>query len=319
MNWLSWQIDYLLFLQNFREISNHVFDSFFLMITTFGEVYIPLIFICSLYWCVNKKYGIYLFWSYLFGFISNTFLKTTACIYRPWILDSRIKPLADAIPAATGYSFPSGHTASCTTTWGGAAILFWKNKYIRYMFLSIIILVMISRNYLGVHTPQDVLVSFIISITIILFNKKLLEWEEKESNRDLIILGIITLINFMLIIYVQFKNYPMECLNGKLLYDTTGMKSEIFSRTGFVFGAFYGWFLEKRLVNFRAQSGTIFEKILRAVFGIIILIFINNTVKTCLINSLGDRTGLFITYTISSLFITFIYPFVIKVTKPINK
>ncbi|MCM1265166.1 MAG: phosphatase PAP2 family protein [Candidatus Gastranaerophilales bacterium] len=181
MSWLSWQIDYLLLLQNFRELTYHVFDKFFLTVTMLGEVHIPLMLICALYWCINKKYGIYLFWSYLFGFIGNTFLKTTACIYRPWILDSRIKPLADAITTATGYSFPSGHTASCTTTWGGTAILFWNNKIIRYLCFIIIFLVIFSRNYLGVHTPQDVLVSLAIGILIILFNKKLLDWEEKNQ------------------------------------------------------------------------------------------------------------------------------------------
>lgn len=312
MNWLSWQIDYLILLQNFRELSCHIFDQFFLAITMFGEVYIPLMFICALYWCVNKKYGVYIFWSYLFGFISNTFLKTTACIYRPWILDSRVTPLEDAVPAATGYSFPSGHTASCVTIWGGASIIFWNNKIVRYLCFTLIMLVMFSRNYLGVHTPQDVLVSLFIGIVIILFNKKLLDWEQKQKNRDLIIISAITLLNFFLMIYVLFKNYPMDCLNGELLYDTTGMKAEIFSRTGFVFGAFYGWFLEKRFVKFSAEKGSVPAKIIRFIIGTAVLILLNSTGKTYLTSILGEKTGLFIIYAVSSLFITFIYPFIIK-------
>ncbi|MCD8378353.1 MAG: hypothetical protein LUB59_06160, partial [Candidatus Gastranaerophilales bacterium] len=64
MNWLGWQIDYLLLLQNFRELTGHIFDSFFLVITMFGEVYIPLVTIAFLYWCLNKKIGVYMLWCY---------------------------------------------------------------------------------------------------------------------------------------------------------------------------------------------------------------------------------------------------------------
>ncbi|MCM1265165.1 MAG: hypothetical protein NC200_03110 [Candidatus Gastranaerophilales bacterium] len=104
----------------------------------------------------------------------------------------------------------------------------------------------------------------------------------------------------------------MDCLDGKLLYDTTGMKAEIFSRTGFVFGAFYGWFLEKRFVNFSAQKGSIYNKIIRFVVGITLLILINSLWKTFFINICGEKTGLFITYAVSSLFITLIYPLLLK-------
>ena len=111
MSWLGWQIDYLLFLQNFRDLSHHIFDNFFLTITLFGQIFIPMSIICLIYWCINKKTGFYVLSTYLYGFLVNIFLKTTACIYRPWLLDSRVKPLTQAIAGATGYSFPSGHTS----------------------------------------------------------------------------------------------------------------------------------------------------------------------------------------------------------------
>ena len=99
--WLGWQIDYLLYLQNFRDISGHVLDKFFIYITMCGEVIIPWLVISLFYWVINKKTGQFILWSYLFGFIANTLAKVTACIYRPWILDSRVCPLKEAIPAAT--------------------------------------------------------------------------------------------------------------------------------------------------------------------------------------------------------------------------
>lgn len=183
MSWIDWQIDYLLVLQNFRDLSGHIFDNFFLTITTFGEVLIPMIFMTCMYWCLNKKAGIYTIWCYALGFMTNIFLKTTACVYRPYILDSRILPVEQAVPTATGYSFPSGHTAGAVTTWGSTALFFWGNKYIRYVCITLILLVMFSRNYLGVHTPQDVIVSFGVCICLLIIVKKIFEWESKKRKQ----------------------------------------------------------------------------------------------------------------------------------------
>lgn len=315
MNWLGWQIDYLLLLQNFREISGHIFDNFFLGITRFGEVIIPVLFICCIYWCIHKKSGIYLLWSYTFGFLINILLKTTACIYRPWILDSRVQPLAAAVPAATGYSFPSGHTAGAVTTWGGTAVTFWKNKYIRYSCITLILLVMISRNYVGVHTPQDVIVSFIVGIGILFGVNKLLNWLNKNENKDIFFVLLITLISALSLLYVYFKSYPLDYLNGNLLFDPTPVKIETFARIGGLLGIFYGWLLEKRFLNFDSSVGNIFQKTVRMLLGGIILAVLFIYGKGFFTNIIGLRSGLFVQQFIMGLFITYIYPVIFSKLK----
>lgn len=312
MGWLEWQIDYLILLQNFREVSGHIFDNFFLTITMFGEVMIPIVFICTIYWCVNKKTGTYILLSYIFGFLTNMFLKTTACIYRPWILDSRIHPIEEAMPAATGYSFPSGHTAGAATTWGSTAIAFWENKIVRYLCIGIILLVMFSRNYIGVHTPQDVIVSLLVSIAIIVFVKKLLEWESKEKNRDLFIIAIMTIINILLLLYVNLKSYPADCFGGKLLFDPTPVKIDAFARVGCGFGVFYGWFIEKNFVNFSPESGGILKKLIRICVGILGLYLIATFGQTLCTNLIGLKSGLFFDHFIIGLYITLIFPYLIS-------
>lgn len=309
MSWLGWQIDYLLLLQNFRDFSGHILDKFFLTITMFGEIAIPVLFICCLYWCINKKIGMYVLWCYTFGFLTNIFLKTTACIYRPWILDSRIHPLAQAIPAATGYSFPSGHTAGAVSTWGGTAVAFWKNKIIRYIGILLVVLVMISRNYVGVHTPQDVLVSFIVGICLLFAINKLLQWVSAKQNRDLIITGSVTVLSILLLLYVNLKSYPMDYLNGKILFDPTPVKIETFARIGGALGMFYGWFLEKRFLNF-ANVGTVFHKIIRMVLGGIVLSFLFVHAKDYFTGMFGLRCGLFLQHFVMGMFITYIYPLI---------
>ena len=319
MSWIGWQIDYLLLLQSFRDLSGHIFDNFFLTVTRFGEIAIPAMFMSFVYWCWNKKAGIYIIWSYMFGFITNMFLKTTACIYRPWILDSRVVPLEQAFPAATGYSFPSGHTAGAMTTWGSTAVIFWKNKYIRYVCMGLILLIMFSRNYLGVHTPQDVIVSFLVCLFILFIVKKILKWESEGKNRDLVLIGIITLINILLLLYVNLKNYPMDYINGQLLFNPCPVKTDSFARIGTAMGIFYGWLLEKRFINFNPKMGNYLHKIIRGIIGFAVVYLISSFGETVFVNYIGEKAGLFVDYFVIGLFITFIYPYAIKLSCGNNK
>ena len=314
MGWIDWQLDYLYLLQNFRDISGHAFDNLFINVTKFGEITILLLFTTLIYWCVNKRAGLYLLWNYLFGFIVNLFLKTTACIYRPWLLDTRIKPLTDAIPAATGYSFPSGHTAGAMGVWGAMAAYFWKNKFIRYSCISIVLLVMFSRNYVGVHTPQDVIVSFLIGIFILFVTQKLLNWENKTKNADLIICSVITIICIILTLYVNLKTYPTSCFGSTAYFDTAHIKISTFGRVGFVLGIFYGWFLEKRFVRFEPNQYSFVQKILLYLIGIGVLSALFAYGKLLFVAIMPEKAGLFLINLIVGLFITLFYPFVIKNT-----
>lgn len=56
----------------------------------------------------------------------NGAVKLSVCAYRPWIRDSRIVPAGDSKVAATGYSFPSGHTMCATAMYGTTAV--WQRK-----------------------------------------------------------------------------------------------------------------------------------------------------------------------------------------------
>lgn len=315
MSWLGWQIDYLLFLQNFRDLSHHIFDNFFLTITLFGQIFIPMSIICLIYWCINKKTGFYVLSTYLYGFLVNIFLKTTACIYRPWLLDSRVKPLTQAIAGATGYSFPSGHTSEVVTGFGSIAKSFWKNKVLRYLCFIIIFFVMLSRNYLGVHTPQDVIVSFLIGVCLIFANEKLLKWVDDGKNRDYILISVVTISCILLTLYVTYKSYPIHYLNGKVLYDPSFIKTDIFIKTGFILGAFYGWCIEKRFVNFSAKIGSIANKIVRFIVGIVIFYTLFNLANNIFVLYLGEKLGYFIGYFSAGLFMTLIYPFFVKLTQ----
>lgn len=313
-NWLDWQINFLLFIENFREITNHALDQFFLNATRFGEMITPILIIALIYWCINKKTGIFILFSMLTGFILNFAIKVTACIYRPWILCADINPLEAAKHYAGGYSFPSGHSTNATTVWGGIAVGFWKNPFMRFLLLLIPI-VMFSRNYVGVHTPQDVIVGFLVGVLSIFLIFKMLKWEEKGKNRDLFVLALTTLMAVLLVIYSAFKSYPMDYVNGEVLYDPADNIFYLLSRVGGILGILWGWFFEKRVVNFIIEKGFIFKKLLRYIIGAIILCILHHYLPSLLINLLGKGFGEAISFFILGFFVTGLYPYIIKLVK----
>ena len=96
-------------------------------VTVFAVDYMILIPI-FFYWFRDKRKGLYPLASYYFCMFLTPVIKLTACVYRPWVRDARILPAGDSIRTATGYSFPSGHTATAAPLAGGMAVNLWDSK-----------------------------------------------------------------------------------------------------------------------------------------------------------------------------------------------
>lgn len=318
-NWLGFQIEYLLLLQNFREMTHGVFDWFFGHITMFGEYCFAMLIVAFFYWIIDKKCGIFMYWNLFGGILVNQFIKITACIYRPWILDGRIHPVVSAMKKATGYSFPSGHTAIATGTYGALVLSFWKNKIIRYLLITFILLIGFSRNYLGVHTLQDVLVSLILGALILFGTSKVLKWVESGKNRDLIVFGVVLGLGALLLVYTQLKHYPVDYLNGVILVNPEDMRYESFPKAGFVIGAFFGWLLERRFIKFEAPKGSVWTKLWIYLVGAGILCFLQGNLTSLFMMHLSAPFARFTSCLLISLFVTAIYPSVINGYNELNK
>lgn len=154
------------FLRLLEGIRLPALDGFFGAVTYLGDELAFMVLAFALFWCVDKRTGYYAFVAGLFGTIGNQFLKIVCRIPRPWVLDPDFTIVESARAAATGYSFPSGHTQNAVSTFGAAAVM-TRRKWVRWVCLAVILLVPFSRMYLGVHTPLDVGVAFLMALVLL--------------------------------------------------------------------------------------------------------------------------------------------------------
>ena len=103
------------FLWTLSGIRTPLLDTIFQLITFLAQELVIIAVICALYWCIDKKLAVQIGFNYLCAGLLVQSLKITFRIPRPWVLDPEFKAVESSIPAATGYSFPSGHTQSGTS------------------------------------------------------------------------------------------------------------------------------------------------------------------------------------------------------------
>ena len=154
------------FLRLLEGIRLPALDVFFSAITYFGDEIAFMLAAFILFWCVDKRTGYYAFLAGLFGTVANQFLKIACRIPRPWVLDPDFTIVESARAAAAGYSFPSGHTQNVVSTFGAAAVM-TRRKWVRAVCIVLIVLVPFSRMYLGVHTPLDVGIAFVMALALL--------------------------------------------------------------------------------------------------------------------------------------------------------
>ena len=144
------------------------FDTLFQLITYLGQETLAVAVICWLYWCQNKKLAYTIGFTYFVSGLAVQGLKITFRIPRPWILDPGFQAVPSAVPATTGYSFPSGHTQSGTALFGSLALASEKN-WKKFLCVLSFLLIGFSRMYLGCHTLKDVLTAMVISLASAFF------------------------------------------------------------------------------------------------------------------------------------------------------
>ncbi|HEP1470513.1 TPA: phosphatase PAP2 family protein, partial [Streptococcus pyogenes] len=100
----------------------------------------------------------------------------------------RPRPAIEHLVYAGGYSFPSGHAMGSMLIFGSLLIICYQrlhSKLLQFVtsmiFIILILLIGLSRIYLGVHYPSDILAGFVLGFGILHFiypfyKQKRFEW-----------------------------------------------------------------------------------------------------------------------------------------------
>ena len=262
-------LDYLIFLQGLRE--NYGGEFFFLIVSALAKSPLTAAIPAILFWCINKNAGIFILFNATCGRVVNELIKGTLCIYRPWIKDAALIPSSSALAKASSFSFPSGHTQFVTAVYGGFA--FFYRKILPQLIIpcaAIILLVAFSRNFLGVHTPQDVLIAMIYSIGLFFAAEKIFAWIGRDEERRLMFFvgGMISVA--IIFLWLYFKTYPEDILNGAVIVDPIKARADAFDALGFGTAFFLGWFLEQKFINFKTKVSNK-DKLWRIIIGVAVL------------------------------------------------
>ena len=244
-------IDILLGLQAFRNGGGAFLTEFLSKMTFLGELNTVLVIMAVLYWGVSKELGTYLLMGWSGNRLANGVLKVSVCAYRPWIRDARIIPYGNSITTATGYSFPSGHTMNASSVFGGGIMRKDMPTALRVILGVIVVLVAFSRLYLGVHTPQDVLVGIVTGMTVMGLTVLLMRWVDAHPDRDWVVVCAGIGLAVAVAVYAAVKPYPRDFdAEGKLIVDGAKMANDTFKGVGWCTAFLVGWVLERRFVGF---------------------------------------------------------------------
>jgi len=142
--------------KQFDKLQNDKLTGIFQFFSLVGSkrIIIPLYFCLLLLMCSYSR------WDFAAAFTLNTFAVRYVNA-KLKLLFSRERPSWEHFTIVTDFSFPSGHAMNAAAFYGYIAICLLQSRFpyrkmTAVIFLSVIFLIGISRIYLGVHFPTDV-------------------------------------------------------------------------------------------------------------------------------------------------------------------
>ena len=251
-------------------------SAFMAAITYVGDETVFMVIAIAVFWCVSKRQGYYVFAVGLGGTVVNQWLKLIFRIPRPWVLDADFTIVESARAAATGYSFPSGHTQNAVGTLGALAIAN-RQKWLRGACIALILLVPFSRMYLGVHTPLDVGVSFAAAAALALALWPCYRDGARFARANPKVLCGMLALALCYAVWVNAAAFPADVDAENLAH---GVKNA-WTLLGCVLGLIVSYVYDVKKLNFDVKA-PLGAQLLKVGFGLALLIAIRVGVKALL-------------------------------------
>lgn len=267
----------------FESIRNPVLDVFMSLVTHLGEETFFMVGALFVFWCLDKRKGYYLLSVGFVGTLVNQWLKIVCRVPRPWVKDANFTIVESARAEATGYSFPSGHTQTAVGFFGGVA-RFTGLPLVRVVSIVILLLVSLSRMYLGVHTPADVGVSFLVAVVLVLVLYPLMESTLWFPNRLYGILGGLLAFSLAFVAFMEFFPFPAGVDPENLAHAV----KNAYSMMGAVGGMLVVSVFDNRLLQFPNRAPW-WGQAIKLVGGLVLVVLVKSLLKAPLLALCGGH------------------------------
>jgi len=222
------------------------FDWVFAAITLLGDGTVLVGLSAVIYWCFDKPRGRLLTYILLLGAYLNFFLKILIHSPRPPV------GLRIVEKTETGYGFPSGHAQNSTTFWTWIAVDFRK-RILAMLGAATVVAVGISRIYLGLHYPGQVIGGWIIGLALACFGMLVLRCIPKRDEQIKAIPQILFAFSMLVPLAIA------------VALGAAG-EADPWQVGGYLFGFSLGVLVEDRYVHFPVNVGTAW-RIIRLTIG----------------------------------------------------
>lgn len=267
----------------FETIRTPALDAAMSLVTRLGEETFFMVAALFVFWCVDKRRGYYLLAVGFTGTLINQWLKIVCRVPRPWVRDPHFTIVESARDGAAGYSFPSGHTQSAVGVFGGVA-RFTRRWWLRCVCLVLLVLVSVSRMYLGVHTPADVGVSFAVTAVLVLLLYPLIESTLWFPGRMYAILGVLLGASAAFVAFVELFPFPADVDAANL----AGAVKNAWSMAGAVGGMLLVCLFDNRLLQFPNRAPW-WGQLVKLLGGLVLVVLVKSLLKAPLLALCGGH------------------------------
>ena len=241
-----------------------------------GDEEFYLVVMPAIYWCYDSRIGVKVGLLLMLSNGVNAFFKFLFHAPRPFWLSDNVTPMV----TETSFGVPSGHAQNAASVWGFFATV-TKKTWIRVLFVCLILLIGVSRLYLGVHFLLDVLAGWLIGLLLLwLFNKnfdriqaRVLHWSKvKQWFGAIAVSGIMILIPGLIkLININWEIKPEYLLNIQSHLPDFELNpfslDGVISAAAVVFGIFAGLILVHKIIPLGKVKADIVQIFFRFIIG----------------------------------------------------
>ncbi len=249
------------------------------LFTFLGNVQFYLIVAPAILWCLDASLGVRVGIFLMVNGMVNSALKVVFHGPRPYWYSSQVKVMA---AAENSFGAPSGHAQNAVVVWGGLA-RYIKGRVAWVIAILLMLFIGLSRIYLAVHFPHDVLLGWVFGILMlwlmVVLEKPVVTWMKKLSiGVQVLVVFIFSLLLILLVVVAQLSlgNWtvpPQWVSNAHLAFPeeppiTPLSINNIMPNAGAFFGLAAGWIWVTGLGGFTTRD-LWFKLVLRYLLGLV--------------------------------------------------